>query len=50
MSGYMNKKLYFSRNCLFSSAEREVKYAFHPGQKLMCHLQKRPNAELGFAS
>ena len=40
MSGYMNKKLYFSRNCFCSSAEREVKYAFHPGQKLMCHIKR----------
>ena len=43
-------KLYFCLISSFSESERLVKYAFHPGQKLICHLQNLPTNEVGFAS
>ena len=43
-------KLYFARSSAFFSSSRLVKYALQPGQKLMCHRQNLPNAELGFLS
>ena len=43
-------KLYFCLIPSFSSSERLLKYAFQPGQKLMCHLQNLPTKEVGLAS
>lgn len=44
------EKLYRWRNSLCFSAESEVKYAFHPGQKPMCHRQNLPTNERGACS
>ena len=43
-------KLYFCLIPSFSSSERLLKYAFQPGQKLICHLQNLPAKDLGLAS
>ena len=43
-------KLYFFLISIFSESERLLKYAFQPGQKLMCHLQNLPAKEVGLAS
>ena len=43
-------KLYFFLISIFSESERLLKYAFQPGQKLICHLQNRPVKEVGLAS
>lgn len=47
---YNLSKLYLCRNVAFSSSGKWLKYAFQPGQKLICHLQKRPIRDLGFSS
>ena len=43
-------KLYFSLISSFPESERLLKYAFHPGQKFICHLQNLPAKEFGLAS
>ena len=43
-------KLYFCLTVSFSASGRLLKYAFHPGQKLICHLQNFPTKEVGFES
>lgn len=43
-------KLYFFLISSFSESERLLKYAFQPGQKLICHLQNFPTNDVGFAS
>ena len=43
-------KLYFSLSDAFTSSSWWVKYPFHPGQKLICHLQNLPINDLGFLS
>ena len=43
-------KWYFPLISSFSVSERLLKYAFQPGQKLICHLQNLPTKEVGLAS
>jgi len=43
-------KLYLFLIPSFSSSERLLKYAFQPGQKLICYLQNLPTMEVGLAS
>ena len=40
------KSVLLSQYMPFLFAQRQ-EIAFHPGQKLMCHRQKRPNNDLG---
>ena len=43
-------KLYFFLISSFSESVRLLKYAFQPGQKLICHLQNLPMKDVGLAS
>ena len=47
---YSLLRLYFSIIPFLSSSLRLRKYAFHPGQNLVCQCQKRAISDFGFSS
>ena len=47
---YFLIRLYFSHNTFLSSSSKLRRYAFHPGQNLVCQCYKRAMSDLGCVS